>query len=1028
MDDIYLGGNSELDHLKIVFDRLFQHNLKIRISKTKFFVAEIKMLGVVYSATGKKIDPDKIAAIQKFGEINTLKKLQCFLGMLAYVASFIPHFSTVCAPLYALLRKTNQPFGLTSEALEAYRVLKEYIGQTTLLYHVNLDKELYLSTDASNVAVGGFLYQITVYEKNDRGYQQMMKDLGFKIEKGAPAHLLPGVSPGKNTPVVTEFLNDKSLLKKFDQLNTLDPNLTMTEKIKHIDENYVLNVNPVGFYSKSFTEQQVLRYATMEKEFLGMMYCVLNYKDYLQAAPVTYILTDSQPVCWALKHKDDHVKLARYLLKLFELNINIIVTHVAGIRNSVADFLSRIYYVPEKAKDTLGPKQAQHIVTPFNYLSVLTPDDVLKGFRAEMVTPCAEPTLCHLNVNNFLFKNLGPFNVTYTCLDKAAEVKTAHVAKSNTFCFSPESLNKHLTLNSIFSHQQKDEKIQRILQAINNGEPAGQYCIQNQVVCKKFKEEDRPCVVVVPRSLIMYVLASSHFISHAGPDKMFALVKLKYFWKNMFQDIQNFCKGCVLCQIYKTPTQGPNEIGTPRMVLGFGKAWQIDICSGLTAVRGYKSFLNVIDMYSGFTIPIPLKKETSEEIASKLENQVIKIFGPPGEISSDNAANLGGPPMKRLCKFYNIILRQTVPYSPTSHSLIENSNRYVTQLTRIFSDQFQAHWIDVISLAALVFNAIPRPQLSNHSPYFFVFAKECFENNDLSVRDNRDLDVSEYLKRTMNDRIYVRVLRERLLKIREQRNAQKHQKYHSFPPGTLILVRDNRPRVHKKLKPIFHKLPQKVIKEYRCTIYSEDVFGRVFKHSKNNIKIASDRSAELFGKLPMEIKIVLGDEFNADRWQDIKNSGVVPAYLLDIQISGGSGVITRGRITNEPNVAPVTPDENDTVLEPDEDMGELDDILDDRIVRQLNELHAAELLNDPGIGLGDVPRLYSNNREIIRDGGTSRPNLGVDPDDLLLDGGFDAGETQSPPPPRRRPSFGVDPANILPAGVRRRVRFNLPTN
>ncbi len=65
------------------------------------------------------------------------------------------------------------------------------------------------------------------------------------------------------------------------------------------------------------------------------------------------------------------------------------------------------------------------------------------------------------------------------------------------------------------------------------------------------------------------------------------------------------------------------------MVLGFGKAWQIDICSGLTAVRGYKSFLNVIDMYSGFTIPIPLKKETSEEIASKLENQVIKILDHP---------------------------------------------------------------------------------------------------------------------------------------------------------------------------------------------------------------------------------------------------------------------------------------------------------------------------------------------------------------------------------------------------------------
>jgi hypothetical protein len=73
MDDIYIGANSEeemIKNLTLVLDRLFQHNLKIRLSKTKFFVKEIKMLGVIYSPTGKKVDPEKIAAIQKFGEIT----------------------------------------------------------------------------------------------------------------------------------------------------------------------------------------------------------------------------------------------------------------------------------------------------------------------------------------------------------------------------------------------------------------------------------------------------------------------------------------------------------------------------------------------------------------------------------------------------------------------------------------------------------------------------------------------------------------------------------------------------------------------------------------------------------------------------------------------------------------------------------------------------------------------------------------------------------------------------------------------
>jgi len=40
---------------------------------------------------------------------------------------------------------------------------------------------------------------------------------------------------------------------------------------------------------------------------------------------------------------------------------------------------------------------------------------------------------------------------------------------------------------------------------------------------------------------------------------------------------------------------------------------------------------------------------------------------------------------------------------------------------------------------------------------------------------------------------------------------------------------------------------------------------------KNNLKKASDRSLELFGQLPDDIKLILGDEFNTETWNEIKN-------------------------------------------------------------------------------------------------------------------------------------------------------------
>ncbi len=78
MDDLHIGGATErelMDNLMVVMDRLHKFNLKILLSKTKFFVREVKVLGVIYSSTGKKVDPEKVKAIQEFPSIDTLKKL-----------------------------------------------------------------------------------------------------------------------------------------------------------------------------------------------------------------------------------------------------------------------------------------------------------------------------------------------------------------------------------------------------------------------------------------------------------------------------------------------------------------------------------------------------------------------------------------------------------------------------------------------------------------------------------------------------------------------------------------------------------------------------------------------------------------------------------------------------------------------------------------------------------------------------------------------------------------------------------------
>ncbi len=75
----------------------------------------------------------------------------------------------------------------------------------------------------------------------------VLRDLGFEIEGGGmESHMLPGVSPGKNTPIVTEFAGDAEKIKKYDTFDTLRNDLSMTEKVKKLNEKYVLHLAAIS--------------------------------------------------------------------------------------------------------------------------------------------------------------------------------------------------------------------------------------------------------------------------------------------------------------------------------------------------------------------------------------------------------------------------------------------------------------------------------------------------------------------------------------------------------------------------------------------------------------------------------------------------------------------------------------------------------------------------------------------------------------------------------------------------------------
>lgn len=111
MDDIIVWGTTREEHderLRQVLDKTREVNLKLNKDKCEFGVKTLTFVGDVLSEEGVKLDPRKTSAINNMERPNNKDEVRRFLGMVTYLAKFVPQLSTRSAPLRSLLEQKNE--------------------------------------------------------------------------------------------------------------------------------------------------------------------------------------------------------------------------------------------------------------------------------------------------------------------------------------------------------------------------------------------------------------------------------------------------------------------------------------------------------------------------------------------------------------------------------------------------------------------------------------------------------------------------------------------------------------------------------------------------------------------------------------------------------------------------------------------------------------------------------------------------------------------------------------------------------
>ena len=189
--------------------------------------------------------------------------------------------------------------------------------------------------------------------------------------------------------------------------------------------------------------------------------------------------------------------------------------------------------------------------------------------------------------------------------------------------------------------------------------------------------------IVVPKSCREDIFDHIQRATHSGVMRTYEDVKLRFFWRGMFLDVQNFCKCCEICLRNKRSHDRKEPLKPIKMPFNFPRALiAMDIAYLPWTSNGYRYVLIIVDLFSKFIEAIPMKNQESATIAEALQYGWFHRYGYPLALLSDQCPNVDGTVIRELCGKYGIRKLHSSAYHPEGDGEAERTIQSFKQTMR----------------------------------------------------------------------------------------------------------------------------------------------------------------------------------------------------------------------------------------------------------------------------------------------------------------------------------------------------------
>ncbi|KAL0173002.1 hypothetical protein M9458_033313, partial [Cirrhinus mrigala] len=195
---------------------------------------------------------------------------------------------------------------------------------------------------------------------------------------------------------------------------------------------------------------------------------------------------------------------------------------------------------------------------------------------------------------------------------------------------------------------------------------------------------------------------------HPGTNRTLLLLKERFWWPRMEQDVQRYVRGCRECVISKTPKHLPSgkllPLPTPN------RPWShlgVDFITDLPASGGNTCVLVIVDRFSKFCRLIPLKGLTTAwETAQLLFDHVFRPYELPEDIVSDRGPQFISRVWRAFFRLLGVTISLSSGYHPQTNGQTERKIQEVGRFLRTFCHGHQSTWNQYLGWAEYAQNSL----------------------------------------------------------------------------------------------------------------------------------------------------------------------------------------------------------------------------------------------------------------------------------------------------------------------------------